>query len=269
MQRHLMSLLWLFFFGGFLKMADAEAVARYMVQFDAKGFEGVIRVNGIPALARSGPLGSSGGAVLNPFMKKGKNLIEIEVSKLSQELSPELRIEILKNRESLWTMQLPLDKSPFKHSFEIQDPEFIATEFWSTEPVAGVVDTEILSAVNTFIKDCKSAIDKKDAHAFMDLSWTRTNIVSVSMGHPVEKSKVEGQFAEVFKSDTLVVESPKLSDQVISITRYSNSNLFSVKRKDKAAVIQFKFKDGFSVTVKNPIMGKISGTWKIVGDSAN
>jgi hypothetical protein len=248
----------------------------YLAQVDADtGIQVSVLVNGILAVERDGSDWISGGAQINPFMKPGKNIIEINAKALpTLKQEPRLRI-VIQSREQespLFSLDHLTDKInlPVMKTLELNLPDFPLTDLWKAENPGEKAEAQIYEFLKIQRANLISLVEKKDVKGLIKTLEVATRINSKALGMEFPVEMVEKHLKESLGTGPIkIIPPPEISPEAITIVNLG-SFLYKVSRKDKEPLLLIRTgekESRFNYGARFPILGKINGKWEILNEA--
>lgn len=247
----------------------------YLTQYNSTaGILLTVAVNGLPAVTADGSEDLSGVTQINPLLKPGKNIIELNAIKLpSLKEKPEFVVMIQVRGESspLYSFSSATEKLtlPFSKKIELDAPQFPKTELWSAENPGENPEAQILDYLADLRKQMIKIVEQRDIKGIMRLSEVKTRINSQALGMSFPAEMIEKKLKEQLETSPLKITPPEEINATLIIIKKMGENLFQVSRKNKKPLLHVstgESGDKFNIGVRAPIIGKISGKWEILAD---
>jgi hypothetical protein len=240
----------------------------------------LVKVNGITVIDDPNFRGSLMAQLHNRF-KPGTNIIDISIE-ATKETNPDasdngdIRIQD-ENQEKLFSQELSVKDLPYTKQVTIETGEgFPELFFWKAERVElnDTTKAEIVAFLEATRKEMIAGFDNKDPKVFLPIMYSFVHDATAPSGMiPSEEefvSKLKSAFE--FREEGASLDYPdEINESTITLS-VDDSGLIKASRSDGAHVMVIKesSEDGFSSSfgVKEPLIGKINGEYRIIADAA-
>jgi ankyrin repeat protein len=237
-------------------------ILRYGIQFDYDNIKTKICINDVVVIENMSTNSSSTGVILNPFMKKGKNKIDILIEACDSDKKADFSLNVfeqdLNTRESNDIFYMDSEESmPFKHTFEFENDDFPELMKWSAEKIAEI-DQNITDETTKLINETIKAYYNKDLDFLTSAFNVQVHDGSSSLGFSPEEA-MEDLIGSInsFEGDKESI--PVVLSDDLKIELIGDNKILNVTRKDSNDVV-----DAENFTISDFKIASFDGCLKFV-----
>lgn len=251
-------------------LARADGIDQVAAQYSLNRLDFEYWVNGVKLRdAAAGP--GSGSAILNPWLKRGKNHVKLVAKKgptNDKDLRYRLSFEIVKlsagatTETSVFQVKNP-PKLPYTKEFDFELPSFPVLAVWSAPVIK--LDAAAKQAVLKDLAGLAAELNRKDPAAIQrhgELAQQQADIATGRTINAQEQAKMRTELTRLLQI-TPSVPGPTEKDLVFE--SMAGGRLIRVSRKDKKPIVAVGMPERPSVSIPAFFYARVDGTLKVIG----